>query len=230
MDSDDRCQVHYVAPDLPQPLPTLEEIEEAPETFPKTVNRNKVTRIGQHYVVKRAKSPPIEGWTMLYLKKMTSAAVPTVYAFFTEKATRRLIIIMEYIDGRDLKEKWGDLSASQKQDITTQLAGHFAEIRALPPPGFFGRWLPPEFGNVKASGLPDFLFDRLAEKNLNGPFDSTRELGTALAVAMREDHEDALERSKYWERIIPQILADGPPVFTHGDLQLRNFVLRDDGK
>lgn len=77
LSKDGNCEVHYLASDLPQPLPTLNEVQDAKGTF-RTVNNNKVTVFGENYVIKRGRFDTTEGWTMLYLKKMTSILVPNV--------------------------------------------------------------------------------------------------------------------------------------------------------
>lgn len=109
LSKDENCEVHYLASDLPQPLPTLKEVQDAKSTFRTVLNHNKVTVFGERYVIKRGRFDTVEGWTMLYLKKMTSVLVPDVYAILTDKTDGRTTIVMEYIRGRTLKEIWGNL-------------------------------------------------------------------------------------------------------------------------
>ncbi|KAG6361934.1 hypothetical protein INS49_010163 [Diaporthe citri] len=226
---DENCDVHYLASDLPQPLPTLKEIEEAGSTYKTYLNLHQVARIGENYITKKGQALAFEGWTMLYLRKMTSIALPTVYAILTDKKAERDIIVMEYIPGPSL-DNWADLEASQKEDIAKQLAAHFSELRALPSLGVFGRALPPEYGNLKKDVLPDFMFRTVAGDEFGGPFDTVQQVGQALADVMRANSAAHAERAKLWESLIPEILKEGPPVFTHGDLQRKNIILRDDGK
>ncbi|KAK3940907.1 kinase-like domain-containing protein [Diplogelasinospora grovesii] len=228
---DDSCEVHFLSEHLPEPLPTLKAIEEAKETFEPTVTSSKVTRIGEHYVVKRGRFDVMEGWTMLYLRKAaTDIAVPDVYAIFTERATKRNFIVMEYIQGTDLRAIWGGLEVSKKEDITAQLAAYFANMRALPSPGFFGRALPLEFDKLDKQPLPDFLFNTIEGVEFGGPFATVRQLGQGLVETMKANRASDPERANFYGRVVPKILAEGTPVFTHGDLQLRNIVLRHDGK
>lgn len=227
---DENCEVLYLASDLPQPLPTLKEIEEAGSSYKTYLNHNKVARIGEKYVTKKGKFSTMEGWIMVYLQKMTNIALPTVYAILVDKKAERTIIVMEYIPGPTLHAAWADLEASQKEDISKQLAAHFAEMRALPSLGFFGQALPPEFGNLGKEPLPDFIFRTISGEDFGGPCETVQELGKGLADAMRANSDMNLERSKLYDRIIPKILKEGPPVFTHGDIQRQNLVLRDDGK
>jgi hypothetical protein len=83
---DGSCQVHSLASDLPQCIPSLQDVEEAKHTYKLFCDRNKVAQIGE-YVVKRGRFDTMEGWTMLHLGRMTSVSVPTVYAILLEART-----------------------------------------------------------------------------------------------------------------------------------------------
>lgn len=193
------------------------------------LNYHQVARIGENYITKQGRALAMEGWTMVYLRKMTSIALPTVYAILTDKKAELEIIVMEYIPGQSL-DNWADLEVSQKEDIAKQLAAHFAELRALPPLGVFGRALPSEYGNLDKGTLPDFMFRTIEGDEFGGPFNTVQQVGKALTDVMRANSDAHAERSKLYDRIIPEILKEGPPVFTHGDLQRKNIILRDDGK
>lgn len=224
-------EVHYVASDLPQKLPTRKAITEAKATHKAGVgSHNKVSDFVPHYTVKSGRFDTMEAWTMVYLKKMTNIAVPTVYAIFTDKETEKTIYVMERIKGHNLEDAWSSLDVHQKDDVAKQLASDFDKIRALPSLGFFGRGLPEEYGNLGKKPLDDFLF-RPGLENFGGPFDSVGQLGKALGDSMRANSPRNLEKSKLYDRFIASILPEGPPVFTHGDIHRRNFVLRqEDGK
>lgn len=229
---DSNCEIHFLSTQLPEPLPTLETIGKAKETFPPTVNRNKVVRVGEHYVVKYGRQVDIlkEGWTMHYLQKTTSVAIPEVYAIFTDKTAQHYYVIMEYIKGPDMRTIWGDLEISEKEDITAQLAAYFTELHALPSPGFFGCSLPSGFGSLDKKTLPDFLFNAVEGPGYGGPYENIQELRQGLVKALRAAQAEETERANFFEHILPQIMVEDGPVFSHGDLQLRNIILRDDGK
>ncbi|KAL1845920.1 hypothetical protein Daus18300_014411, partial [Diaporthe australafricana] len=179
------CNIHFVASSLPEELPTLDEIEQRFSGRPETYNIKTMQMNGNsNYIVKRDISLVMEGWTMLYLKKMTRIPTPTVYAILTDKPANRDIIIMEYIPNQSLEKTWQTLKDAEKEDTANQLAAYFAELRALPPPGFFGRSLPPEFGNLGKQPLTDTLFGVIGEgAEFGGPFDTVEQLRKGLGDA-----------------------------------------------
>lgn len=174
----------------------------------------------------------MEGWTMLYLRKMTRIPVPTVYAILTNKKTEREIIIMEYIPYLSLDKTWSTLDVAEKEDVAKQLATYFTELRALPSPGFFGCSLPAEFGNLGKKPLPDFLFTpHGTDEGFGRPFNTIEQLGKGLGECLTNSDTTEPERREFYNRLIPMILKnESPPVFTHGDLQLRNIIRKEDGQ
>lgn len=229
---DPNCHVHFVAADLPEPLPKLDLIERRYSARP---NKHiKVLQLSNtsKYMVKRSRAGLMEGWTMRYLEKMTSIPVPTVYAILTNKKAGRDIIVMEYIPDLSLEETWSTLEVAEKEDTAKQLAAYLTELRALQPPGFFGRWLPAEFGNLDKEPLPDFLFTPQGEaEGFGGPFDTVEQLARGLGECMRHNTGVDPERREFYTRIIPMILTtESPPVLTHGDLQLRNLIRKKNGQ
>lgn len=227
---DPNCHVHFVAPNLPEPLPQVDQIERRFSTLTNNYIKTVQWSDTGNYMVKRDKNNLMEAWTMLYLRNTTSIPVPTVYAILTNKSNKHNIIIMEYIPHQSLDKAWSSLTAGEKEDTAKQLATYFAELRTLPSLGFFGRSLPPEFGNLDKGPLPDFLFTPFArEKGFGGPFETIEQLGKGLGDSMKGNDSAEPERREFYNRLIPMILDEGPPVFTHGDIQLRNLI-RKDGK
>lgn len=235
---DPNCHVHFVASDLPEPLPSLDLIENKYSTRPPgTSSRDKCLRLSKtsQYWVKRYRAGNrMEGWTMLYLKKMTSIPVPTVYAILTNKEKRRDIILMEYIPHESLEKTWPTLQEAEKEDTAKQLAAYLTELRALPSIGFFGCSLPAEFGNLDRMPLPDFLFtgqDTESTATFDGPFDTIEQLTKGLSGALGGNTGIDLDRRKLYQRLMPMIIkAESRPVFTHGDIQLRNIIRKKDGQ
>lgn len=58
---DENCEVRYLASDLPQPLPTLKEIEEAGSMYKTYLNYHQVARIGENYITKKGRALAMEG-------------------------------------------------------------------------------------------------------------------------------------------------------------------------
>lgn len=89
----------------------------------------------------------------------------------------------------------------------------------------------PEFGNLDKRPLEDILFtaDEQA-KGFGGPFDTVEQLGNGLGDAIKHNSALEPERRGFYNRLILRILTDGPPVFTHGDIQLRNLIRKENGQ
>lgn len=234
---DSNCQIHYLASDLPEPLPKLDLIERRYAELTRRSSGGRAFQLSKSskYILKcdRAGKRGLlkEAWTMRYLREMTSISLPTVYAILTAK-TGHVILVMEYIPYPTLGEAWPTLEDAEKEDAVKQLAAYFTELRALPSPGFYGCWLPPEFGNLGKQPLVDFLFTPLeSDYNFGGPFDTMEQLAKGLGDCLQTANVLEPTRSAFYAGIIPKILStESRPVFTHADLQLRNMIRKEDGQ
>lgn len=220
---DPNCNVHFMGSALPEELPTLNEIKHKFSGL--EMHDVKAVQWSEKYMIKQKISLVMEGWTMLYLREMTSIPIPTVYAILTNKTANRDIIIMEYIPNESLQVTWPTLKIEEKEDVANQLTGYFAELRTLPAPGFFGRSLPPQFGGLATQPLSDILL-----QNFGGPFDTIEQFRNALGTAIENNSTIEPERQKLYNRIIPRVLGESPPVFTHGDIQARNLIRKKNGQ
>lgn len=220
---DQNCIIHFMNSALPDELPTLKEIEQ--KFSGSMMGHVKTAQWNEKYMIKQDISLVMEGWTMLYLREMTSIPIPTVYAILTNKTANRDIIIMEYIPNKSLEVTWPTLENEDKEDIAKQLNGYFAELRKLPGPGFFGRSLPPKFGNLAKQPLTDVLFD-----DFGGPFDTIEQFVKGLGKSIEHNSAIPPERKTLYNRIIPRIIGESPPVFTHGDIQARNLIRKNSGQ
>ncbi|OOQ87431.1 hypothetical protein PEBR_17453 [Penicillium brasilianum] len=134
--------IPFYAADLPHPLPTSAEIENAPDIF-LDYGERRVVAVGQLFVVKFGLGVNlIEGENMLFVQGSTDVPVPRVYALYSDPNTRRNYIVMERIIGRTLLSAWPQFTTPEKQLIVGELRRYFDELRHLPPPKYFG-----SFGN-----------------------------------------------------------------------------------
>ncbi|KAK8123179.1 kinase-like protein [Apiospora sp. TS-2023a] len=231
---------YFAAPeDLPAPLPTIAEIE-ASEDVLKHSWSHRVARVGPHYIVKYGVGvQSIEGENMMFVKESNpSLAIPTVYAIFSREqdegdsdkypATTINYIVMEHIPGETLESRWGSLNPAAKGKVTTKLRDYFHKLRQIPTPGYFGA-----LGNRPFCD-DGFVWhredDELEEQLSSGPFDTEAELLDAL-VAKYEFHSGSLlqgdRRNEYYRYVLPRVLRSGSSVFTHGDLQRKNIIIRE---
>jgi aminoglycoside phosphotransferase len=158
-----------------------------------------------------------EAYNMEYVKKRTRINIPAVLLAFYHAG--RTYIVMDYVRGHTLQDKWTSASKNQQLAWASQLAEIISQLRALPSmdctrPGPLnpsmeerceGRW----FTNFGA-----------------GPFHSHHDLAKwlnkKLSIA-RRGCED--ETSTY-----PVFESTCRLVFTHQDLAARNLIVDDNGR
>ncbi|KAI1426050.1 kinase-like domain-containing protein [Xylaria sp. FL1777] len=206
----------YFAP-APAPLPSYEEIivQEPPHIAFQLERR--VVRFGDHFIVKYGRKIDFaEGENMLLVRQYTNIPIPTLYAMYEHEPSGNKVIIMEYIAGQVLSNCYDFLNAERKASIGSQLRHYLNELRMIPSLGFYG--LP--------GGRP-YLPHNWIFKNGAGPFYSA---GDFLEAYLESQFPGS---SKLFEDLKSQFLElsknHDAPVFTHGDLQTQNIILREDG-
>jgi len=180
--------------------------------------------LSKHLIVKSdAFVHQTEASTMNFVAENTSIPVPKVHCSFIHNG--RAYIVMERIQGESLGDSWAGRTQQSKDKITAQLRAIFEELRALKPPG----------AGIE-SCVGGSLFDcRLPQSDRRfGPFPSVQ----AFHRWLRDDIslEDVQPRPTLSEEDLQEIKAmvikqDGPwppPVFTHGDLNWPNILVRGD--
>lgn len=211
---------------LPANLPTVEEIEGSQDVLCDQTAR-KVVGVGQHFVVKYGQAVDLEeGETMLFIQQATSVPVPRVYALFKDAKSHKAYIVMERIAGESLDSEWPLLSPSQKNIIAHKLRAGIDEMRKLSSPG--------GYCSLGARPLLDSVFwtgdtaDPIA-----GPFQTETELNDAM-VKKYIFNGLPQEKANFYKRAFRSVLYGHPPVFSHGDFQRKNILVRkvlrsDDG-
>lgn len=95
-------QIPFYADGLPCPLPTDDEIENAPDISMEYGGR-RIVAVVQHFVVKFGLGVnPMEGENMLFVRDNTNIRVPRVYALYTNPVSGKHFIIIERIIGQTL--------------------------------------------------------------------------------------------------------------------------------
>lgn len=212
---------------LPAPLPNIEEIADS-TNFLQDYPRNRVVRVGIHFIVKYGGSVSFrEGENMLFIKQSTTVPVPTIYAMYSRRQGEEVpinYIVMEFIPGTCLRDEWASLDESSKLAVTGQLRGLFSELRQIPSPGYYGI--------IGRRPFEDHVFCSCWDDRPPvpaGPFTSEAQVLDALAQKYSH-HWPEHGKGAFYKRVLPLVLRNHPPVFTHGDLQRKNVVVRDDGK
>ncbi|KAI1332887.1 hypothetical protein F5Y16DRAFT_418811 [Xylariaceae sp. FL0255] len=224
--------VIYEAPehDLPAPLPSLEEIFNAPVTV--FQHDPSVVRIGEHFVVKYGPKVTLhESQCMLYIKQHTNVPIPTLYASWSLEDDQHkwmTMLIMEYVPGDSLDD--AVISHEEKAVVELLVREHLRELRSLPQPtDTVARW----FGTV-TKFWPWKLPKNFDE--LEGPYHSESEfVDQNLAAQLRvraaclPKDPDVAEREKSIIQQFKNVCGEGPAVFSHGDLFPHNIILKPNG-
>lgn len=190
------------------------------------VGGRKVVRVGQHFVVKYGEAAEeVEAATMLFLNQTTSINLPNVYAVYRTGAESTLVIVMEYIPGTSLDKMWPTLSATHKAQICYEIKRQIDQMRNLHSPGYYG--------GVGRQPMPDGIFwtgdEERNRQGLSGPFQSENELNDALVSKTlfvdQTWNGRGPHRAQFYQRMLPNVLRDHEPVFTHADLQRKNIMI-----
>lgn len=226
---DPTFELPYFAPShrLPAPLPSQAAIESSGKVLQEYTGR-RVILYDDYYIIKYGANVSLtEGKNMLFVRETQAAPVPEVFALYSttdEQGYTINYIIMEYITGHGLNTIWAHLDSSQKMKFSSQLHLYFEALRKLPTPGYFGC--------VGKQPFEQSMFWTAPEHDANGvvsgPFDTETELNNAL-VEKYLYNSGLNHKASYYRRVLPLVLQNHKSVFTHGDLQRKNIIVKDDG-
>ena len=207
-------QLPYFATSIPAPLPSVETIRAAPLI---SDGSRRVAKVGNHFIVKYgARVNTMEGENMLFVQQHTRIQVPQVYAIYgTEDGCN--YIIMEYVPGQTLASVWSSLSRTQKETIAGILKSYLSDLRALPPPDYFG-----SIG--KRPLLEDIFWTPDGIQSISGPFATETELNEGMTRNYVR-YGGSSYKTELYRRAFPGILKDHATMFTHGDFQRKNIMV-----
>ncbi|KAI9722443.1 MAG: hypothetical protein M1828_004810 [Chrysothrix sp. TS-e1954] len=220
----------YTKPEteLPGPLPTLEQIKTAPDRLLKDTFGHRVVQINSRYVAKYGLSiKQAEGETLLYLEAVSCPYAPRLYAMYAHEPDHGVCLVMDFIPGETLSDLWPSLEGVEKHLICKTLRTCFEDIRSFLQDGRAF------FGSVDHGPLSDSLFyDPSGDAAFVGPFSSERALNDSLVNRFRKIGEcngnspQYATKAAFYARNLPRVLRDHKIVFTHGDLQRKNVLVR----
>ncbi|CAK7267353.1 hypothetical protein SEPCBS119000_002505 [Sporothrix epigloea] len=163
---------------------------------------------------------------------------------------------MDRVAGQSLDKLWDGFDTTQKMEIVKQLKESFAAIRDLPDSGFFGsidktkmrdffflidQYLPSIHGPVDAKS-PDYYSEENRKlrslrmkkpvPSIEGPFDTEEALINGLLERfLAQDPERRRYTTEHYRIVLFKVLeCSSRPIFTHGDLQLKNIMLQPNGR
>jgi serine/threonine protein kinase len=178
------------------------------------ITRRRIIKTGHRVCLREAA-------TMKFVAEHTSIPVPKVYSSFVYKD--RAFILMERIRGDALPNAWGRLPGPARQKVYSQLKGMIQELRALEPPP----------GTGVESCIGGELFDsRISRCPTFGPFKTVRDFHFWLRDGLTPSGAKHNIEDSEWRDIEKMVAMQDapwpPPVFTHGDLNPANIMIRGD--
>lgn len=183
-----------------------------------------VYSLSRHMLVKTGSDVRLaEAATMRFIAENTSIPVPKVLSAFVRKGAA--YIVMEKIQGQELAKLWYHLSDQTRASLLGQLRDMVEELRALRPPSQFA------VGSCTGGSLQDFRQSRAPPPVRFGPFKTIQDFHSWLRDGLKlgqAEIRDQADLDDVNEMISRQDGPWPPPVFTHGDLNPSNILVRDD--
>lgn len=179
--------------------------------------------LSRHMIVKTGGDVRLaEAITMKFISQNTKIPLPKVLSAFSRKGI--VYIVMERMQGRPLAVAWRHMSEQTKLDMLDQLRLLIDELRALPPPADFA------VGSCTGESLQDFRQSHVPPPVRFGPFTTIHDFHSWLRDGLMQGQADTPDQGD--TDAINNMIAkqDGPwpsSVFTHGDLNPSNILVRD---
>ncbi|KAF3770758.1 kinase-like protein [Cryphonectria parasitica EP155] len=218
-----RLTYPYYAPaeTLPAPLPTVPEILASEEVFPCIFQKRTIRKVGDHFIVKHGdiKLDEADNMHLVAWSCGDRVLVPKLYAAFHDEDTGANFIVMEYVHGKSMESLWTELGPVGRHRVATKLRKQFQSLRDMPAEGYYGRHGRRPYDDIflGSDTLPC------------GPFPSEFLLNQAFFRRYVFLHPEVAEGrgTFYRDRVFPMVMTGHKPVFTHGDLQAKNILVRD---
>ncbi|KAJ4164508.1 hypothetical protein LMH87_006180 [Akanthomyces muscarius] len=161
-----------------------------------------------------------EAATMAFVNDRTKIPGPRVHCSFTHR--NKTYIVMERVRGKNLADALPKLSEAQLECILAELRGVLEELRALPAPET-------AIQSCLGGSLRDSRIPRPEPRF--GPFPSTQAFHEWLREGLGPDQKPRYVDDEKWADIQRMIAMQNQkwemPVFTHGDLNPFNIIVRD---
>lgn len=179
--------------------------------------------LSRHLIVKTGGDVRLtEAATMMYVADKTNIPVPKVLSAFVRKGA--VYIVMERIQGQVFDIAWRHASEQARASLLEQLRALVDELRALPPPADF------VIGSCTGGALQDFRQRRAKPPVQFGPFQTIPKFHSWLRNGLKQGEPVNVEEEElddFKEMLVRQDSPWPPSVFTHGDLNPTNIIVRD---
>ncbi|CDM37774.1 unnamed protein product [Penicillium roqueforti FM164] len=182
-------EMPFYATELPCPLPTGTEIENAPDLSMRHGGR-RIVGVGQHFVVKFGLGVDlIEGESMLFVRYNTNIPIPRVFALYSDLEIGKNFIVMECVLGQIL------------------LSGYFDNLCQLLSLEYFGSLNQRQL-------LDDIFWTQEPDLLVNGPFNSEGDLNEAI-LRKYTYNGGPYYRAEYLQKCFPFVFKGNKATFTH---------------
>ncbi|KAH9885940.1 protein kinase-like domain-containing protein [Xylariomycetidae sp. FL2044] len=179
--------------------------------------------ISKHHIVKMGPFVHLtEAVTMRYVAANTSVPVPHVHCAFVHKGLA--YIVMQRVQGITLAKALSTYSQTDLESIFAQLRHMIDDLRSITPPS------DTTVASCVGGSLRDSRIPRHEPRF--GPFKTIQDFHLWLRDGLRPEDHPTHERNQDWQDFEEMVARqDGPwpaPVFTHGDLNPSNIIVRGD--
>ena len=170
------------------------------------INRTTVVKTGR--VVRMA-----EAETMKFLRQNTTIPVPAIQNAYRDEDTGHVVIIMDFIDGKNLDEAWAAYTEPERQSVIAQLRDYMAQLRS-----FKGSFI----GCIDGTPCHDQYF--YSEKEDYGPYETEQEFNKGVVSLMKKQgpYTGIEWRCDVWT----EVMKDHQVVLTHNDFDPRNIIVQ----
>ncbi|OSC99530.1 kinase-like protein [Trametes coccinea BRFM310] len=192
--------------------------------------RGNAFRTTPDLVIKRCSAirTSVEVEALAFVAAHTTIPVPRVHCYWIDGDEGS--VVMDYMEGEMLQRVWRRISDAQRLTVMRKIATFVDQLRAIPQPRpADGVNLPPTgwIGSPLGHGFCDFLVTQ--SDILLGPFPSERafwDWRVSLYKRFGDIHPPTALQLAELRRSMP---CDHPIVFTHGDINRRNILVRVSG-
>ncbi|KAL2381324.1 hypothetical protein RJ035_006480 [Blastomyces gilchristii] len=203
---DSSVKLPYYATDVPLPLPTEAEIENAlnisPEYEGKGVNL-------------------VEEENMLFVQEMTKVPVPRVYALYSNPQIGKNYIVMEHIARETLAKLWASLTGAEKESIVAKLHSYNTTR------SYTSCHHQVTMSIDKQTLLDEIFWTQHTEAMINSSFITEAALNKAMVWKYTHDSRPHYKADFYCQ-CLPHIFCGHKLMFTHGDCQHKNIMIQSD--
>ncbi|KAI0333962.1 hypothetical protein GY45DRAFT_1318823 [Cubamyces sp. BRFM 1775] len=187
-------------------------------------------RLTTNLVIKKGDAPTLafEAEAIAFVAAHTTIPVPRVRYSWYEGQDGSLI--MDHIEGIQLKRAWRDMSMPQKLSVMRRITGFVEQLRAIPQPAPSttsdlprSGWIGGPFG----SPFTDFMMTM--ESAPFGPFANEHDFNDWRVSRFKRFGDRHAPTAARIAEIRKLMREDHPIVFTHGDINRRNVLVRIHG-